>query len=165
MGMPLSGKSTVAKALAKKMNCSYSDLDQIIESKLNKTVEQIIRDEGENIFREHEKSFLKNQGHKDNTILSIGGGTISKSTIDFIQRYRYKIWLQASTLELAIRYRNSKTSRPLLYNTSNIHTSLDVILKKREPLYRLCSNIVINTNNKTIDKIVNEAITTIYELN
>ena len=162
--MPLSGKSTVGNALAKKMNCRYRDLDKIIESKLNKTIQQIIRDDGENIFREHEQIFLKNQTSKDTTVLSIGGGTITKNTIDFIQRYRYKIWLKASTPELVNRYRGSRT-RPLLYNTNNISSSLKILLKKREPLYRLCSNIIINTNNKTIDKIVNEAISTINELN
>ena len=54
MGMPLSGKTSVANLLAKKINYIHVDSDLEIERVYNRRVYDIIKNKGEQIFREYE---------------------------------------------------------------------------------------------------------------
>ena len=54
IGMMGSGKSTVGKILAKKMDLPFMDLDHYIEVKSNKSISEIFKNDGEPYFRELE---------------------------------------------------------------------------------------------------------------
>ena len=52
IGMPLSGKSVIGNALAKRLNLEFVDLDDYIEKKVEKTIYELIKkDEGILNFR------------------------------------------------------------------------------------------------------------------
>ena len=51
VGMPGSGKSTMARYLCSKTKFNYLDLDEEIEKKSQKSVTEIFRDEGQEYFR------------------------------------------------------------------------------------------------------------------
>ncbi|MCR4899060.1 MAG: AAA family ATPase, partial [Acholeplasmatales bacterium] len=76
IGMPGSGKSTVGKKLANKINYQYIDMDEYIENKLNKKIPLIFSEDGEAYFRLKEKEVLNDFLSLDNVIISTGGGVI-----------------------------------------------------------------------------------------
>ena len=85
IGMPLSGKSTIAKALSACMKVHYADLDDEIEKKYG-SIASIFAERGEKEFRKIEEWTLQElfKKHKnDRLVLSTGGGT----------RYAAKQWL------------------------------------------------------------------------
>ena len=76
IGLPGSGKSTFGKSLASALNLNHVDLDQLIESKNNKSINALFEIHGEAYFREIERNALKELLDKSSTdILSCGGGT------------------------------------------------------------------------------------------
>ncbi len=76
IGMPLSGKSVIGSALAEKLNLEFVDLDDYIETKVEKTIYELIKkDEG--IFRILETDALIDLVVKDNILIATGGGTVN----------------------------------------------------------------------------------------
>ena len=76
IGLPGSGKSTFGKSLASALNLNHVDLDQLIESKNNKSINALFEIHGEAYFREIERNALQELLDKSSTdILSCGGGT------------------------------------------------------------------------------------------
>jgi shikimate kinase len=55
VGFMCSGKSTVGKLLADKLGYTFWDIDQVIEEREGKSIEEIFRDEGEEYFRSLER--------------------------------------------------------------------------------------------------------------
>ncbi|MDA9905704.1 shikimate kinase [Cyclobacteriaceae bacterium] len=76
IGLPGSGKSIFGKSLAATLDLNHVDLDQVIESKTNKSIDALFEIHGEAYFREIEKNALQELLEKSSTdILSCGGGT------------------------------------------------------------------------------------------
>ena len=76
IGLPGSGKSIFGKSLAAALDLNHVDLDQVIESKTNKSIDALFEIHGEAYFREIEKNALQELLEKSSTdILSCGGGT------------------------------------------------------------------------------------------
>ena len=163
MGMPLSGKSTIAKHLAEKIGYIHFDLDNLIEEELNVSILDFFNNSGEEKFRLHERDILTKHQCEADYVISIGGGAVNKNTAEIIDLYKYKVWLKASVDELVARYNGIDDERPLLYNTNNIREKLDTLLINREPYYIRHSNIAIDTDYKSIDTIIEEIIAKIDE--
>ena len=77
IGMPGSGKTTVAINLAKKLSMTYVDLDGWIEKVAHLFIEDIFEKYGEEKFRELETEMLRKLP-EDNIVVSCGGGIVVK---------------------------------------------------------------------------------------
>lgn len=69
-----SGKSTLGKMLAKKLDFDFVDLDDYIEKTENISIPQIFEKYGEAYFRQCEYLALASFLNTDNMVLSLGGG-------------------------------------------------------------------------------------------
>ena len=71
-----SGKTTVGKTLAKMMQFSFLDTDEMIEKQQNKTIREIFAADGEQAFRDLETDLLKQlvAEKRKHLVLSTGGG-------------------------------------------------------------------------------------------
>ena len=86
LGMMGSGKSTVGKILAKKMEMPFVDLDEAIEKSAEKSIKDIFEIDGENTFRRLEADHLRKVS---GSVVSCGGGIILQDdNCNFIQTYR-----------------------------------------------------------------------------
>ncbi len=77
IGMPGSGKTTIGKMLAKKLNIPFVDLDGLIEKNALMFIDDIFDKYGEAKFRELETESLKQLPPLD-YVISCGGGIITK---------------------------------------------------------------------------------------
>ena len=59
IGMPASGKSTIGKLLAQKINYEYYDADKYLEKKENVKISTLFSEKGEEYFRNLETKYLK----------------------------------------------------------------------------------------------------------
>src|SRR6056300_201205 len=164
IGLMGSGKTTLGKSLAKKLNRPFIDTDQLIEQKSGVDVSMIFEFEGEIGFRERETKLLSEIALKKDHIVSTGGGIIlSKYNRDVITKSGIIFYLKTQPAELFIRLQNDKT-RPLLQG-ANLKEKLTKIYAERCTLYEMTADYIIETKNKKISQILTniEEIMTAHE--
>ena len=113
------GKTTVARALATRLNCLFVDLDQFIAECEKRTVPAIIDEDGLTRFRAIETNALCNV-LKNNSlrIIALGGGawTVEENR-RLIKQYDFTtVWLESSFEHCWRNIRLSKRVRPLAKN-------------------------------------------------
>ncbi len=76
LGFMACGKTTVAKELARQLDCDYLDLDSFITERHSRSPAEIIEQDGEEPFRELETLALRDVlQNKDAQVIALGGGT------------------------------------------------------------------------------------------
>ena len=157
VGLMGSGKTTVGKILARKLNYKFIDSDLLIEENTGVKVPLIFEYEGELGFRKREAKILSDVVAKENIVLSTGGGIVlSKDNRLLLSSFGNVIYLNADINELAKRLSNDK-SRPLLQNV-DVKTKLTELLDRRSFLYKSLADYTINTKDKRAPEIANEII-------
>jgi shikimate kinase len=155
-GMMGSGKTSIGKLLAKKINLPFYDSDENIEDKLSLKISEIFETYGEILFREQEEKICIDILKKEKFVLALGGGAITNEGIrDSIAKNSLLIYLKTDENILFERLKNDK-SRPLLKGT-NLKKQINSILKDREKFYSE-SNIIIENNVNDIEAVVEEII-------
>ena len=158
-GMMGSGKSSIGKILANKLDYNFIDIDKMIEINAKKTIKKIFEEDGEEYFRDLEEKITINILKNKNTIVSLGGGAIiNKKIRDSIKKNSYNIYLNVDVDILTKRLRNSK-NRPLIYN-KNLKKELINLISIREKFYLKADLIVKNEKDiiKTIESIIKKII-------
>lgn len=144
-----SGKSTVGKRLAQKLNYSFIDLDFYFEEKYHISVDAFFTKYGENAFRKIETQLLNDILVKDNIVISTGGGTpCFNENMNVMRKNGVSIYLKMHINSLKDRIINSKKKRPLLKNITNENVTdfLPNHLKEREAFYQQADYTVKGEN-------------------
>ena len=134
-GPPASGKSTVGKALAKKLDLPFVDLDVAIEKKAGKLIPSIMAEQGEPAFRDQESAALGEALAGDARIVALGGGALLRAeNRRMAEAAGTVVCLQARLDALLARLGESDGQRPLL--AGNIREKLPALLEARAEHYR-----------------------------
>ncbi len=134
-----SGKSTVGKRLARKLNYDFVDLDLCFEEKYHISVDDFFTKYGDDAFRKIETKLLNEILKKDNIVISAGGGTpCFNENMKLMKKNGVSVYLKMHINSLKDRILNSKKQRPLLKNISKdqIDDFLSDHLSKREVFYQ-----------------------------
>tara|TARA_B100000029_G_scaffold510566_1_gene602341 strand:+ start:1256 stop:1762 length:507 start_codon:yes stop_codon:yes gene_type:complete len=155
VGPMASGKSTIGKRLAQKLNLQFIDIDKEIESRAGTDIPWIFEVEGEKGFRKREEKVLEESIKESNIVISTGAGIVlSKRNRDLMTRSGKVIYLEAS-LKIQLKRTQNDKSRPLLMD-ENKEEVLKKLKKEREPIYEEISNLKINQENKKLKQVVEE---------
>ncbi len=159
LGYMASGKSTISKMLAKKLQIDAIDLDDYIVEKERLSINDIFITKGEIYFRLQENKYLLELlENKNSFVLALGGGTpCYANNIDLIKKMSNSIYLKANLNTLFDRLRNEKENRPLIssLNDEKLKEFIAKHLFERAPFYEQASHIV-SIDNKTITALVEE---------
>jgi shikimate kinase/shikimate kinase/3-dehydroquinate synthase len=133
-GMMGVGKSTIGRALSKRLLMQFSDIDTIIEKKLKMSIQKIFETKGESFFRKFEEQTTLEEVKKKKIIISLGGGAFMNSKIrkNIILNSK-TFWLDLNIELLEKRLIRSK-QRPLL-NDKNSKKTLKDIYEERKSTY------------------------------
>ncbi len=133
-----SGKTTVGKKLAAKLNFEFIDLDKFIETEYKKTIPEIFKQDGEQAFRSMETNALKKLIAKKNSVIACGGGApCYYGNMELINDNGISVYLKLSVDALSNRLLNAKDKRPLIEGKSEKELKSFIIrqLEKRENFY------------------------------
>ena len=134
VGMMASGKSTIGRLLAKKLNLKFFDTDFIIEKKTKMKIFEIFEKKGEAVFRNLEKKISLNLINKNNCVISFGGGAFINEIIrNAAQKKNTTIWLNWDSETLIDRIKKNNNKRPVASNLSN--NELKDLLINRSKIY------------------------------
>ncbi|WP_242135858.1 shikimate kinase [Aestuariivivens marinum] len=167
IGYMASGKSTIGKMLAKKLNYNFIDLDDYIEVSENKSVSNIFKTEGEIYFRKQETHHLKELlQSKNNIVLSLGGGTpCFGDNMDIVLNSNAKsIYLRTSINTLVERLKTEKSKRPLIAHIETDESLIEFIGKHlfERATYYNKANVILSTDNKAENDIVEELVANLF---
>lgn len=154
VGLPGSGKSTVGRQLARRLQLAFFDSDRVIEERLGCSIKDFFTREGEEAFRDVEASVIDELSQKSDVVLSTGGGAVLRSANRNHLRSRgHVVYLKSAPEELARRLRND-SNRPLLQVDDPLKRLRD-LFAVRDPLYRETAHFVIETGRPSVATLVN----------
>lgn len=151
------GKSTVGKLVAGRLNLAFVDTDALIESRTSRTVDELFAERGERAFRELEASVIAelcNDGAE--CVVALGGGAVvNPETRKNVLSHGVVITLHAEPEELAKRASQSG-GRPLLQQGQPTDV-LRALAESRRPAYAE-AHAVIHTTNRAPEGIAEDVI-------
>ncbi|HYI11659.1 MAG TPA: shikimate kinase [Thermoanaerobaculia bacterium] len=78
VGFMGSGKTTIGRERAARIDVSFFDLDELIESAEKMTIREMFAQKGEPYFRKRERDVLRSTRHLDSAVIATGSGTPAK---------------------------------------------------------------------------------------
>ena len=153
-----SGKSTVARLLADALGWSWIDADAVVERIAGLSIRDIFVAEGEAGFRRREADALAELCRLEAHVIATGGGVVLRAeNRALLKRSGVVIWLTGDIDTLWGRIAGDATTaarRPTL--TVGGRDEVAELIAAREPLYRDCANLTIDTTGRTPTEIVAE---------
>ncbi len=157
IGFRGTGKTTLGKKLAKRLNMGFIDLDMGISKKEGKTITQIFAEIGEKGFRELEKKAVAQAGGMDNMCIACGGGVVlDRGNIDSLKRNSTIILLEARAEKIYLRIRHDR-GRPKLTDKEGIE-EVRHLLAERKKFYDEAASFSFDTSTDSIAESVQKII-------
>ena len=110
-----SGKTTLGRALGRRLGLQFIDLDLYIESRYMRTISQLFAERGEDKFRSIEREMLHEVAEMEDVVVACGGGTpCYYDNIDYMNRCGTTVFLSASEDRVFARLSINRNKRPLI---------------------------------------------------
>ncbi|MCL2155921.1 MAG: hypothetical protein FWH53_09680 [Leptospirales bacterium] len=158
IGFMGAGKSSVGRELAHMRRMDFADIDEIIEKKMSKTVNEIFENLGEDKFRELESDVLKSFKAAKNLVISCGGGIpLREENREFLINETECIWLYCNMDATVGRLLDD--TRPII-NSMKDPKEIHELFNKRKKYYAsTCESIILSENSpKATAEFINEEI-------
>ncbi len=154
VGLPGSGKSTVGRHLARRLQLPFLDSDHEIEARLGCAIRDFFAREGEAAFREVEEAVIERLTREPQGVLATGGGAVLRpANREHLRRRTTVFYLNATPEDLGRRLRHDST-RPLL-QVADPMARLRELHAARDPLYRETAHYVLDTARISVPTLVN----------
>jgi len=158
VGMPGSGKTSVGRRLAQRLELSFVDADTEIEKAADMPIADIFAKHGEPYFRAGEAKVIARILESGPRVVATGGGAfMNPDTRAKIRAQGISVWLKADYAVLLRRIRR-KNDRPLFMN-GDPEATMKRLLAEREPVLAEADIIVVSQDSPhetTMEAIVAE---------
>lgn len=142
------GKTTVGRALARRLRRPFIDLDAEVERASGRTVPRLFA-RGEAFFRRLESKALRRAASREKAVVALGGGTLlRRSNRLLVRRTGVLVSLACRETVLWARLSRDRGERPLLGPAPGRRARLRRLLADRKGLYR-DADLVVSTSGRT----------------
>ena len=159
VGFMASGKSTIARALAARLQWQADDIDDLIERRERRTIAEIFSKHGEAYFRSIEREILKLVLPLRHVVVATGGGTFAdpdnRAAINFDG---VSVWIDLPLTDLIQRI-PLDGRRPLAANRAE----LERLFAARSDAYRL-AHVRVNASRAPIAVVVDRILDALNQL-
>jgi shikimate kinase len=156
VGFMGAGKTSVGRALASQLGWRFEDLDQRIQAREKRTIEQIFRESGEAEFRRLEQEalceLLSGLGTSPRVVALGGGAFVQPENAALLESTGLPtVFLDASPEELYRRCHQEPVERPLRRDESEFQR----LYQARRPHY-LKAAMRVETGGKSVEAVAAE---------
>lgn len=163
IGFMGTGKSTIGRDLAEKLEMDYKDTDTMIQEKMGMPISEIFEKYGEDYFREVEGKVVEEASNATNTIIICGGGVVlNKKNVEFLKKKGRLVLLKAQPETIHKRLHGDE-SRPVLRGCFSL-AGLQELMTQRNEAYNDAADITVETDYCTVDEISTKIITMLYSM-
>ena len=147
VGMPGSGKTTIAMALAEKLGRPVLDVDAAVVETAGCSIPTVFEREGEGGFRRRETAAIADLGKRSGVVIATGGGSVLRpENYDLLHQNGTIFWLQRDWRKLPTDGRPISQSR-----------DLSELLRERTPAYTRFADHIID-NNGTVEETLRQIL-------
>ena len=154
IGLPGSGKTTVGRQLARRLQLPFVDSDHEIEIRIGCSIREFFEREGESRFRDIEEDVLDFLTQAPAKVVSTGGGAVLRPANRRHLHERGSVVYLKSTPEELFRRLRHDSNRPLLQVADPL-LKLKNLYAERDPLYREVAHFVLETGRPSVSSLVN----------
>ena len=153
VGLMGSGKTSVGKRLAKKLNLPFVDGDQEVEKAAGLSLVDVLK-----CFGVEEYRVMKRLLQGDPCILASGGGSfVAEQTRQYARQNAITIWLKAD-IDVLYHRTAGRKHRPFLKGSDDqLKTKLEKYIHDEYPYYSE-ADIIVETKEEQVDNTVNRVI-------
>lgn len=150
--MPGSGKSTVARHLARQLSLKSIDSDVEIEHRIGMPIRAFFETQGEAAFRDIEQDVIEALTQQEGCVLATGGGAVLRpSNRDALHSRTHVVYLRSTAEDLFRRLRHD-THRPLLQVADPLARLRD-LYRERDPLYRRTAHFIVEAARPSVHSL------------
>jgi len=161
IGYRATGKTTLGRLLAERLGWEWIDADVEIERKAGKSIARIFADDGEPAFRDLEAAVIAELCRRQRLVLAAGGGAPLREESRRAMRHSGRVvWLVAQPETILTRMSADQTTagrRPNLTDRDPLEEIIH-LLGRREPIYRESAHLVVDTEGKSPERLVDEIL-------
>ena len=163
VGLMGSGKTSVGKRLAKKLDFPFVDGDQEIEKAAGLSLVDVLKCFGEEEYRAGEKRVMKRLLQGSPCVLASGGGSfVAEQTRLLAREHAITIWLKAD-VEILYNRTAGRKHRPFLKgNDEHLKNKLEKYINEEYPYYSE-ADIVVETKEEQVDNTVARVVDAIND--
>jgi shikimate kinase len=156
VGFMGTGKTTIATAVANRLKMRYVSIDDLIEKKENRTINEIFQKSGEGYFRDVESVVIRDVSCMEGLVIDTGGGAVMREeNMSYLKSGGIVVCLSAdegTVMERTKKYKH----RPLL-NVEDPKRRIRDLLAKRAPFYAKADH-TIDTEKFTAKQVVEQIV-------
>ena len=152
-----SGKSTVGRALARKIGFRFIDSDREIEARCGVDIPTIFEYEGEAGFRDREARIIDELTQLPGIVLATGGGSVLREANRVNLSSRGHVILLQVDIKEQLRRVAFDSNRPLL-QTDDPAARLKALMEEREPIYKKVADVAISTDSRRMYHVVSRIL-------
>jgi shikimate kinase len=166
IGYRSAGKTAVGKCLAERLGIPFCDTDEMISRRTGKSVREIVAEKGWEAFRREERIVIKGLTFMHGSVIALGGGALmNPANLELLKGKGLFIWLTADAATIVERMEKDGATheqRPPLKNEDPLSETA-ALLKEREPVYRVISDLIVDTAGRSVEEITEEIIKLVRE--
>lgn len=163
VGMMGAGKTTLGKALAKRLGRDFVDTDKMLVERTGVPVATIFEIEGEEGFRRREAAILAEAAAAASPcVIATGGGAILSPDNRLLMRESGTVVYLRARLENLWERTRHDTTRPLLVGPDP-RARLSELLAAREPLYNEAAHVTVDTGSQSASALVARVVAALAE--
>lgn len=166
VGLPGSGKSTVAPELARGLGTAWVDLDDAVAERAGRSVRELFGECGEERFRELEVEELAAVLAGAPVVTAAGGGLLGSPAARVLAGGCFVVWLRAGTATLSERLAPAaqRSARPLLDTgagdgAEGLQHALEDLAGRRNGTYADAADLVVDVDHRDPTEVAGIVLT------
>lgn len=152
------GKSTVARIIAKRLGRTSVSTDAMIIEKAQLPIPEIVSKFGWDHFRDLETTICQELQARDNLVIDTGGGVILRDiNVKALKPTGVMCWLTATVETISSRIAGD-SQRPSLTTGKTFVEEVEEVLQERTPKYQAAADFIVGTDTYSADQVVNQVL-------